>query len=220
MVRAASNAEYLLTRQAAEKYRNQGYEVTLEAPLDFFPGFHADLLARKNNEVRVIEVKSRSSLNAVPQLAELVQIIDSKPGWDFELLLVGEPEKVESPEGIREFDNGSIVDRIEQAEKALASGLPEAAFLLAWSACEAAIRERLRAHGISEAGISSAAFVLDQAVYQGVISRDQYNKLTGMRKYRNAIVHGFSVDGFSDKRVEQLIKSVRRMGAARAPRVE
>ena len=218
MVRAASNAEYLLTRQAAEEYRNQGYEVTLEAPLDFLPGFYADLLARKNNEVRVIEVKSRSSLNAVPQLAELVQIIDSKPGWDFELLLVGEPEKVESPEGIREFDNGSIVDRIEQAEKALASGLPEAAFLLAWSACEAAIRERLRAHGISEAGIYSAAVVLDQAVYQGVISRDQYNKLTGMRKYRNAIVHGFSVDGFSDKRVEQLIKSVRRMAAAR-PRV-
>ena len=94
MVRAASNAEYLLTRQAAEEYRNQGYEVTLEAPLDFFPGFHADLLARKNNEVRVIEVKSRSSLNAVPQLAELVQIIDSKPGWDFELLLVVVPRDV------------------------------------------------------------------------------------------------------------------------------
>ncbi len=214
MVRAASNAEYLLTRQTAEEYRNQGYEVTLEAPLDFLPGFYADLLARKNNEVRVIEVKSRSSLNAIPQIAELARIIDTKPDWNFELLLVGEPEKIDSPEEATLYDAGNAMVRIEQAERALSSGLPEAAFLLAWSACEAVIREMLRAQGISEAGISSAAFVLDQAVFQGLMSRKDYDRLTEMRKYRNAIVHGFSVDGFGEKTVKQLIKTVRRMAKA------
>ena len=215
MVREATTAEYLLARKMAEEYRGKGYEVTFEAPLDFLPGFYADLLARKNDEVKVIEVKSRTSLNAIPQIAELARIIDSKPGWNFELLLVGEPEKVDSPEDATLYDNGNAVGRIEQAEKALASGLTEAALLLAWSACEAAIREMLRTHGIVETGISSAAYVLDQAVFQGLISRNDYDNLTAMRKYRNAIVHGFSVDGFSDKTVKQLIKTVRRMAKAR-----
>ena len=214
MARAATNTEYLLTRRTAEEYRNQGYEVTEEAPLDFFPGFYADLLARKNDEVKVIEVRSRSSLNANPRIAELARIIDTKPGWNFELLLVGEPEKIDSPEDAAIFDSDPL-GRIGQAEEALSLGLPEAAFLLAWSACEAAIREMLQAQGISEAGISSPAYVLDQAVFQGLISRNDYDKLTDMRKYRNAIVHGFSVDGFSDKMVRQLIKTVRRMAKAR-----
>jgi hypothetical protein len=215
MVREATNTEYLLTRKTAEEYRSKGYEVTEEAPLDFLPGFYADLLARKNDEVKVIEVKSRSSLNAIPQIAELARIIDSKPGWNFELLLVGEPEKVDSPEGIRPFDSTSTVRRVADAEQALASGLPDAAFLLAWSACEAALREMLQAQGVSEAGISSPTYVLDQAVFQGLISRNAYDNLNDMRKYRNAIVHGFSVDGFSDKTVKQLIKTVRRMAKGR-----
>ena len=62
----ASNAEYLLVRKTAEKYRRQGYEVTLDAPLDFLPGCRADLLASKADEVTVIEIKSRSSLAADP----------------------------------------------------------------------------------------------------------------------------------------------------------
>ena len=43
MVREATNAEYLLTHKRAEEYRNRGYKVSLEVPLDFLPGFRADL---------------------------------------------------------------------------------------------------------------------------------------------------------------------------------
>ena len=39
----ASNAEHLLARKTAEEFRSKGYEVTLDAPLDFFPGYRADL---------------------------------------------------------------------------------------------------------------------------------------------------------------------------------
>ena len=141
MVRDATDSEYLLTRKTAEEYRSMGYEVLLEASLDFFPNFRADLLVRKGDEVKVIEVKSRPSLAANPKIVELARIIDSKPGWSFELLLVGEPEKVDSPEGARSLGSENILQRIEEAEKSLEAGLPEAAFLLAWSAFEAATRE-------------------------------------------------------------------------------
>ena len=214
MVGDATNTEYLLAHKTAEEYRSKGYEVSREALLDFLPGFRADLVARKGGEVRVIEVKSRTSLAANPRIGELARVIDSRPGWSFELLLVGEPEKVGSPEGAQSFDRGSILQRIEEAEKALGSGLPEAAFLLAWSACEAATRQLLAAQGISGTDITTPGYVLDQAVFQGVISRDEYNDLTAMRKYRNTIVHGFGVDGFSDQLVTALIETVRRMTAA------
>ena len=47
MVRHGTTSEYLLTQKTAEEYRSRGYEVLLEAPLDFLPGFTADLLVRK-----------------------------------------------------------------------------------------------------------------------------------------------------------------------------
>ena len=211
MVGNATNSEYLLARKTAEEYRSKGYEVLLEAPLDFLPGFTADLLVRKGDEVRVIEVKSRPSLAADPKISELARLIDSKPGWSFELLLVSEPEKLDSPEGARSFESGKIRQRIEEAERSLQAGSSEAAFLLAWSASEAAIRELLTAQGVSSTSITSPGYVLDQGIYHGVISRDDHDALTRMRKYRNAIVHGFGTDDFSDELVTGLIETIRRI---------
>ena len=220
MVKEATNTEYLLARKTAEEYRSRGYEVEEGAKLDFLPGFHADLVARKGEEVKVIEVKSRSSLGANSQIAELARIIDAKPGWSFELLLVGEPEKLDSPEGAYSVSGENIAQRIEEAEKAMAAGLSEAAFLLAWSAYEAAVRELIAAQGVPDTGVATASYVLDQAIFEGVISRDEYDNLTDMRKYRNAIVHGFSVDNFSDELVTTLIETVRRMTMTATPSVD
>ena len=211
MVRDATTSEYLLAQKTAEEYRSRGYEVLLEASLDFLPDFRADLLVRKGDEVKVIEVMSRPSLAARPKVSELARIIDSKPGWSFELLFVGEPEKVDSPEGARSFEGETIVRRIEEAQKSLEANLPEAAFLLAWSAAEAVIRELLTAQGVSNINITSPGYVLDQGVFHGVISRNEYDALTRMRKYRNAIAHGFSTDDFSNELVTELLGTIRRI---------
>ena len=213
MVRNATDAEYLLTRKTAEEYRSKGYEVLFEAPLDFLPGFSADLLVRKGDEVRVIEVKSRPSLAADPKISELARLIDSKPGWTFELVLVSEPEKLDSPEGSRSFKSEKIMQRIGEAERSLEAGLPEAAFLLAWSALEAATRILIAAQGVSDTRITSPRFVLDQAVFHGAISRDEYNALIRMLEYRNAIAHGFGIDDFSDIMVTDLIETIKRITA-------
>ena len=211
MVGPTTDSEYLLIRKTAEEYRSNGYEVQLAAVLDFLPNFQADLLVRKGDEVKVIEVKSRSSLAADPRISELAQLIDSKPGWSFELILVGEPEKVDSPVGARAFEGEGILQRIEQAERSLGAGMPEAAFLLAWSACEAAVRELIAAEGVSDTRITSPRFVLDQAVFRGVISREKYDNLVGMLKYRNAIVHGFDPGDFSVELIPGLIETVQRI---------
>lgn len=209
MVGHRTRSEYLLAQKTAEEYRSRGYEVLLEAPLDFLPGRRADLLVRKGDEVKVIEVKSRPSLAADPKISDLARSIESKPGWTFELLLVSEPEKLDSPEGARSFDSENIVHRFEEAEKALEAGLPEAAFLLAWSAHEAALRGVIAEQGATKSGITGPDYVLGQAVFLGVISRDEYKTLKEMLKYRNAIVHGFSLSDFRAELVVELIKTGR-----------
>ena len=182
-----------------------------EVPLDFFPGFLADLVVRKEGETRVIEVRRRVSLAANPKVRELARIIDSMPGWTFELVLVGEPEKLDSPEGIRSFGYEGILQRIGEAERVLASDIPEAALLLAWSALEATVRSRIEEQGQAASDVTTSGFVLDQAVSLGTISRETYNNLRQTQKYRNAIVHGFGVTGFTDEVVTGLIATVRRM---------
>ena len=209
MIDDVTDSEYLLARKTAEDYRNKGYEVLQETLLDFLPGFRADLIVRKDGNAKVIEVKRRASLAANPKIRELAQIIESKPGWSFELLLVGEPEKLDSPEGAQSLERKGVLQRIGEAEQAFEAGLSVAAFVLAWSALEAATRLLITEQGVSNSDITKPGFVLDQAVSLGVISREEYGNLTQMQKYRNAIVHGFSLNDFDDVLVTELIETVR-----------
>ena len=213
MIEGMTDSEYLIARKTAEEYRSKGYEVLPDPLADLLPGFPADLVVRKGEETRVIAIKRRSSLAANPRLRELAQVVDSKPGWTFELILVGEPEMLDSPGEAHSFDRDGILQHILDAERTLESGIPEAAFVLAWSALEAAIRELIAEQGTSNSGITTSAFVLDKAVSLGIVSREEYGYLTRMNKYRNAVVHGFRAADFDEELVAELIETVRQMTA-------
>ena len=211
MVRAPTTIERLSIRKTVEQYRQEGYEVSIGVPLDFMPGFHADVLARKDGEVEVIEVKSWSSLAATPEVAELANILDAKPGWSFTLHLVGEPEKINAPPGAQRFGGEEILQRIDDAQRLLDSGYSEPAYLLAWSACEAAIRKLIADEGVSDDRITTASYVIEQATYLGLIDREDYFRLSEVLEYRNAIVHGFRHDGFGNELVTELIETTRNL---------
>ncbi|MDE0080981.1 MAG: hypothetical protein OXO50_25900 [Caldilineaceae bacterium] len=199
-----------IDKKAAE-YRSRGYEVEENCRLDFLPGYRADLVVRKGEETRVIEVKARTSLARSPRMTELAEILYEKPGWSYDLLLVGEPEKLESPEGAKPFAEEEIRRRLAEAAVVLEKGSGEAAYLLVWSACEAAIRNLIETAEISITRVTTASYVLDMAVMHGIISREDNDYLTDMMKYRNAIAHGFDVNGFSDRKVTELIEVVVRL---------
>ena len=212
----ATTAEYQLARKTAEEYRKKGYAVSVKAPLDFLAGYRADLVVQKDDQVKVIEVKTRTSLAASSRVDDLARAIDAKPGWSFELLLVAEPEKLEPPEEAQSFEREQVLERLEEAEAILATGHVEAAFLLAWSACEAALRLAIADQGASNEGITTAAHTLGQAAYLGVISRAEYRQLTDLQRHRNAIVHGFSHGGFGETSMRDLLEVVRGITAATA----
>lgn len=195
----------------AVEYRSRGFKVEKNGSLKFLPNYRADLIVRKDGVAKVIEVKSRTSLTQSPTRRKLAEVLNNKPGWSYELLLVGEPEKLESFDGAQSFTEDEIRQRMDEAETVLEGGSSEAAFLLAWSACEAATRRWVEAEGIAIKRVTKARYVLDTAVFHGIISRNDSRYLIDMMKYRNAIVHGFDVKGFSDEKVTELISFVRRL---------
>lgn len=205
------NSVYLRTRDVAEEYRSKGYKVETEPVLDFLEGFRPDLVVRKEGEAKVIEVTTRASLAADRRIKELVNAVDSQPGWSFELVLVGEPENLYAPPGAEPFEEENIIERVKQAEKALETGLYEAAFILAWSACEAATRMLLVNEGVSKEGITSASYVVNQARYLGLLSADDYLRLRDLQGYRNAIAHGFSHDDIGNDQVVKLLETARNL---------
>ena len=208
----------LLERQRAhalaEEYRSRGYEV-IEMPSpeqlpEFLAGYRPDLLIRKGDEGTVVEVKSRSSLVKDPQIRELARLLGSKPNWNFELVVVREEEQLSAPEGTRPFEREDILRGIEAAEKLFEVGFAEAALVLAWTTSEAAVRLLTEAEGI-ELDRHTPLYVLKQAVMHGVISRDEYNFLTNIMKYRNALAHGFKVVDFDPAFVKELISITQRL---------
>ena len=173
------------------------------------PDFVADLVARKDDETIVIEVSTRAGLALNSRISELVERLRTKPGWSFELLLVGEPEKLDSLPLAQLLDDHEIQRRLDQAARAVESGLAEAAFVTAWSALEAATRALIAEEIGTTSDITMSGHVLDEAVFLGVISRSDYEYLRDLMRYRNAIVHGFSPSGFGRDMVVELIRMVR-----------
>ena len=208
-ITASERSERLLIEQIVDEYRSKGFVVSRRPELDFLPGVRPDLVVKKNGETKIIEIKSRASLSADEQIEELARTISEKPGWSFELMMIGEPEHVGSPKTAKPLDSDGILLRIEDAEVARRSGLSTAAFLLAWSACEAAIRELLAINGIANDGLTTATHLLDQAVYHGIVSREDYRPLTEALRHRNAMVHGFDVGEFDGAMLTGLIYATR-----------
>jgi hypothetical protein len=201
-------------RAIAEESCGRGYEV-IEEPSpeqlpDFLAGYHPDLLIRRGDNAIIVEVKSRSSLAKDPQIRELARLLQTKPHWDFELVVVGEGEQFSAPEGARPFARDDILQGIEEAERLVASGFSAAALLLAWSSLEATVRLLIEAEGIVLHRLSPI-YILKQAVINGVISRADYNFLANVVKYRNALVHGFKPFDLDFTLIKELISTTKRL---------
>lgn len=193
----------------AAEYLGKGCQVLRDVPLEFLPGYRADMVVKSGYEIKVVEVKTRPSLAANPGLREFERIINSRPGWKFELQLVGEPERLDAAENAQSLDEPGILSRLAQAETALDAGLVEAAFLLAWTAAEALVRMMVKAEGIALERATNPAYVIGMAVAHGAIDRDSYHHLIKIMEYRNAIAHGFEVNDFNSALVAELAEKVK-----------
>lgn len=151
----------------------------------------------------------RSALTSSSRLDEIAQAIEDQPDWSFELVLVAEPDRLESPVGAKPFDSGALSSRVEQAQLMLEAGQTEPAFLLAWSACEAALRLLAAEQEATANEIASTRQMLGQAASLGNVSDEEHRELLQLQRRRNALVHGLEDPDFSEDQARRLLEIVR-----------
>ena len=207
-------AESRFADKRAAEYRSRGYEVSRNVPLDFLPGFSADLVVSKGGHTTVISVRTRTSLAVDSTTQQLAEILSSKPDWSFDLLLVAEPEQLDAADDIERLSPEIIAEWIDDARRALDHGLTQAAFLMTWSVCEAAMRELVAQAGLDIGRVTRSDYLLSHAIGQGVFSENEGEYLFEMLAYRNALAHGFAAKDFGDERVRELIGAVTALSQA------
>ena len=195
--RQGSPEERLLS-EVAEDYGREGYEVILHPHPstlpDFLRGYRPDLLARRDDESVVVEVKSGPVRR--PQrdpFREIARVVEEHPGWRFELVVRNAapiPEPEAPAEGRPSLTGSDAARALADAEDLVSSGRPEAALLWAWSAAEATLRLLASAEGV-DLRRPDAAYLLKQLALEGVVSREDYDVLRRSLRARNAVAHGF-----------------------------
>ncbi len=191
-----------------EEYHKQGYEVFLEpAPdqlPDFLKSFQPDMIVLKDEEKKVIEVKTRITLSKNPQTREIARLINEQEGWGFEIVVVKIDEDAHRFEGMESCDEEDILYRIEDAKKLIDSGHSEAAFLYVWSASEAALRLLVKKEALDVKSFMPS-HIIKALTIEGVISRDHYKLLMSAMKTTDTVVHGYKSDDFKSDIIQKII---------------
>jgi hypothetical protein len=195
----------------AQQYRDEGYAVITHPDRDHLPGFAADsgadLMVTRGNERVLVQVKrSRADVEADPNLAQRADIINRQPGWRYDLVVL-EPDNP-----LRRLAGEPTVDQINlilaEAERVQAVS-SRAAFVLAWSALEAAMRRYAKRVGLNGTVGTQPLLMVRELYSQGYVSPEDFTRLEATRRLRTEIVHGLAppeVDAATVQAVENLAR--------------
>jgi REase_AHJR-like len=180
-----------LFESIAEQYRKEGYTVHLEPSPGQLPDFlkdeGIDLVAEKGTEHIAIQVKRREQLYDVKPIKDKVS---AQPGWSYEIIVYPQETLGDSPRNGKRQDPRFTGTLIEEAENLLKGGAQRAAFIIAWSAVEAAMRQIALRQRIAAENVTPG-FIVKSLYSAGIVSREDFDKLTEYLSVRNEVIHGF-----------------------------
>jgi hypothetical protein len=181
-------------REAAEDYREHGYEVWLHPDGSVLPGLPTnlkpDLVARRGSETVIVEVKSGEAIESEGTLSELAKYAEELPGARLELIAVGR-SGLRPPVGEdHDLTKSLATRRIDLISTLIDEGDTSAGIVLGWMTAESILRswltrEKIRVRsGVGPAGLAKTAYSY------GLISDEQMEFLLELAESRNVAVHG------------------------------
>ena len=194
--------------EVADRYSQQGYEIIFPPDYDKLPDaiaiYNPDLVVRNGRETVVVLVRSNrsSDFNNDRYLSHLAKEIESYSDWRLELIVNKSSNADNSPIALESLQIDEVKSKLPVARQ-LAEQHPEAAFLYYWSLIEATVRllvakERLNLREFNFKGL------IKELVFNGVISRSQYQTLEEAFQIRNATAHGFKARPVDYSDIQQL----------------
>jgi uncharacterized protein YutE (UPF0331/DUF86 family) len=205
-MRPNSNLESINLERLAKQYRDEGYEVQVRpgpADLpDFLQGFEIDLLAKRPDVTVVVEVKWSADATTNQSLKGLSEILKERPGYRFDFVSLKRTRRKSEAAG--SIDDRELCVRLRETESLLANRALNAAAILSWSAAEGALRLLAKREKVGVEG-QNPALITKTLFSRGLLNKEQYDLLNDAVSYRNAAVHGFSVDAIHDPTIRALI---------------
>ncbi|MFN5301694.1 MAG: hypothetical protein ACK5C9_03425 [Pseudanabaena sp.] len=186
----------------AEKYRLQGFEVVIEPSKSLIPfdlgNYCPDLIARKGlDEGYIIELKKSIAKISVDRYREIAEIVAQHHGWRF-LLITGEDVSSEDPKDDSELLTWEqMSQRQEQAQKFLAIGEVEVAFLCLWGVLESAMRRQAKQVAIPIERFPANSLI-NHLYSQGELSMEQFDQVRVIQGVRNRLVHGYQLHNLDE----------------------
>ncbi len=171
------------------RYEEEGFSVTIrpgpEQLPDFFGSYCPDALARKPGLNVAIEVKTRPTSATQRSLVEIRKLFEGHPDWQFNVAFMGSDpmQSVTIPAAAPSI----VRARVAEVTSLAGEGHHRAAFLLAWSLLEAAMRAL---GGEMADRPKTAGTIVQTLAMDGYIGPDMERRLRALTDLRNRIVHG------------------------------
>jgi REase_AHJR-like len=187
----------MLEERVAANYRKQGFQVVVEPKADDVPfdlsGYAPDLIATKpSGENYLIEIKDSARQMPIERYQDIAEMVAQHPGWSF-LLVTGDDEG----EGKEILTWEQVMQRHAQAKKLLSLNEFEAAFLLAWGAFGALLRQQAMLVHIPIENFPTSSLI-KHFYSQGELSIEQFDEVTKLNTARNLFVHGYQTANLTE----------------------
>ncbi len=198
----------------AREYRDEGYVVVTHPDADQLPGFAREfgvnILASRGEERVLVSVKrNRVELASDPTISRLAEIIKQQDGWRFDVVIL-EGASPANLVGSQEPSREQIEEILGEAER-VASISARAAFVLAWSGLEAAMR-RLGQGAGTGGRLGTQPLTLIRELYtSGQISPKVFRELEELRLKRTELVHGMEPPLVQPEWVHSLVTTARHL---------
>lgn len=180
-------------KEVSRDYKAMGYDVIINPSIsetpDFLKNFIPDIIAIKEGDNVIIEVKVSSSLNTegFKELENLANLIYKQKNWRFDLIFTN-PRDYEDIFNNSLLNNQEINNRISLSIDLLKHDL-NIAFLSLWTVFESICRKLIQ----PDINLNKTINSLIKTLYsRSNINHSEYKKLEFYFKLRNNITHGFS----------------------------
>src|SRR5271167_1117291 len=182
--------EHLRTRRSvAREYRKRGYEVVKQPQGDSLPpflrGFAPGLIAMKDDDRTVVEIKTAEGLRGSNEIRELAAAIEAHAGWRFELISLGRRKDAD----LEALSESGLEHLLDAVLTAFDSGQRELSLIYLVSLLDELVRDAAMQHRIKGRD-RSARVIIAELAFQGIIDGTTADVLDQAWDRRNAIVHG------------------------------
>jgi hypothetical protein len=184
MATATQTAYQRTRRRIAATYRKGGYDVAVPSASDALPtflqGYSPDLIAEKDDDRVVIEIKAIGSLKGANDLVELAERVHSQPGWRLELVTFKAPD----PDAT--IASSDWLNRMLQPPKDDRFNCFYRLEVLGFLIRSVALRRNLKVNGQAEPAIGH------QLAFEGVIEPALASRIDDAFRWKTNLLRGYA----------------------------